>query len=157
MKLLDFFKNPFKSTGNENLKKALNFSGMSGWNFTNSIDECGELIINLELFYRLQKSNATCQSLKDLVSLRVAKNGLYLTKPNGDIADKPRDKEYLKGVLEYFETPTLQSFKNDYFTHYFAGGEIFIAQKESLYGTQPVLVDNRTIKKKIDKKTGAIV
>lgn len=33
---------------------------------------------------------------------------------------------------------------------------MFIAQQEMILGTKPVLVDNRTVAKKINNKTGAI-
>jgi hypothetical protein len=90
------------------------------WSFQNNLDNCGELVISLELFYKIQKTNAVCQAMKDIVAQKVAKNGLYLEKKNGDVAERPRDKEALAEVLDYFSTPTLKSFKGDYFSHYFA-------------------------------------
>ena len=116
----------------------------------NNITDCGELIIWMETMYAIQKMNATAQAMKDKVATTVWKNGIYLKKPNGDIADRPRDKEKLNEIIRYFSTPTFSSFKNDYYTHYFASGDIYITQVQTLAWSYPVVVDSRTMQKKVD-------
>lgn len=106
-------------------------------------------MIGMQTMYQIQKSNTSASSLVDFVARKVAKNWIYLEK-DGEIAKKPRDIEQLNKVKEYFSTPTFQNFKNDYFTHYFAGGEVYISQIETLGWSMPYVVDNRTMVKETD-------
>lgn len=76
---------------------------------------------------------------------------MYLMR-DGEVMDDERSREALDSVMSFFSTPTFEAFKQDYFTHYFASGQIYIGLHKTMIDNKAFVVDTRTMTKKIDDR-----
>lgn len=114
-----------------------------GW-----LQDCWEFFAQQTDYYRIQKKNPSAFAMKTKVAQKVGKNWIYLTNNNEVI----EDEEALSKVLKAFSNSSFFSFKDDYFTQYFASGDIYLGAKKYMdWTTKIVTVDSRTIEKIIDK------
>lgn len=126
-----------------------------GYSFLGGFDDCGEYIASNYDYYMIQKKNVTAFSMKNKIVQKVWKNWLYLQDPK--TGEAVEDNQTLSEIIDFFSTPSFHSFKNDYFTQYFASGDVYVGVDEVRWKLKAKVTDSRTMKKLADKKTGDII
>jgi len=147
----DFLSSFFvKKQGNID-KRFVNSMSNNGYSFIwQNLNDCWKVVISLNTYYEIQEYNTEAQAYKNKIVNWIGKDWIYLQKENWEVLE---DLKTTQKVQDIFSIPTFRLFKEQYFTHNFCSGDIYLyPQRNYLDEIQVQVVDSRIMEKEIDKK-----
>lgn len=117
--------------------------------YWNTLWSCSDFRISLSTYYRIQKRNTAASAYLEKISEEVWKWWIYLVDMEGNKIEEDESMEQIKEVMSHFQTPTFNNFKRDYFTHYFASGEVYMSKRKGAddIDSKAIVLDSRMVQK----------